>query len=87
MNLSKHDLLQMNDEWLEELSAEHLLKVSKRLLHDVKVLQPGRVGKRPYRLPTRTRNGEIGGQTKKRLPNLRILSPTTWALRSPRRLG
>ena len=39
MYLSKHDLLQMNDEWLEELPAEHLLKVSKRLLHDVKVLQ------------------------------------------------
>ena len=34
--------------------------------------KPGRVGKRPYRLPTRTRNGEIGGQTKKRLPTLHI---------------
>ena len=45
MYLSKHDLLQMNDEWLEELPAEHLLKVSKRLLHDVKVLQDRQRGK------------------------------------------
>ena len=35
-------------------------------------IEPDRVGKRPYRLPTRTRNGEIGGQTKKRLPTLHI---------------
>ena len=39
MYLSKHDLLQMNDEWLKKLPAERLLEVSKRLLHDVKVLQ------------------------------------------------
>lgn len=39
MYLSKHDLLQMNDEWLKELPAERLLEVSKRLLHDVKMLQ------------------------------------------------
>ena len=32
MYLSKHDLLQMNDEWLKKLPVE-------RLLHDVKVLQ------------------------------------------------
>ncbi len=39
MYLSKHDLLQMDDEWLKKLPAERLLDVSKRLLHDVKVLQ------------------------------------------------
>ena len=39
MHLSKHDLLQMNDEWLKKLPAELLLEVSKRLLHDVKELQ------------------------------------------------
>jgi len=39
MYLSKHDLLQMDDEWLKKLPAERLLEVSKRLLHDVKVLQ------------------------------------------------
>ena len=32
------------------------------------------MGKRPCRLPTRTRNGEIGGQTKKRLPTLHIFN-------------
>jgi hypothetical protein len=35
MHLSKHDLFQMNDEWLKKLPAELLLEVSKRLLHDV----------------------------------------------------
>ena len=39
MYLSKHDLLQMDDEWLKKLPVERLLEVSKRLLHDVKVLQ------------------------------------------------
>lgn len=39
MYLSKHDLLQMDDEWLKKLPAERLLEVSRRLLHDVKVLQ------------------------------------------------
>ena len=39
MYLSKHDLLQMDDEWLKKLPAERLLEVSKRLLHDVKALQ------------------------------------------------
>ncbi len=39
MRLSKHDLFQMDDEWLKELPAELLLEVSKRLLHDVKALQ------------------------------------------------
>jgi len=39
MHLSKHDLLQMNDEWLKKRPAEVLLEVSKRLLHDVKELQ------------------------------------------------
>jgi transposase len=39
MHLSKHDLFQMDDEWLKKLSAELLLEVSKRLLHDVKELQ------------------------------------------------
>ncbi|HNG86652.1 transposase, partial [Accumulibacter sp.] len=39
MHLSKHDLFQMNDEWLKKLPAELLLEVSKRLLHDVKELQ------------------------------------------------
>ena len=41
--------------------------------------KPGRVGKRPYRLPTRTRNGEIGGQTKKRLPTLHLYQATRWS--------
>jgi len=39
MHLSKHDLFQMNDEWLKKLPAELLLEVSKRPLHDVKELQ------------------------------------------------
>jgi len=39
MHLSKHDLFQMDDEWLKKLPAELLLEVSKRLLHDVKELQ------------------------------------------------
>jgi hypothetical protein len=39
MHLSKHDLFQMNDEWLKKLPGELLLEVSKRLLHDVKELQ------------------------------------------------
>jgi hypothetical protein len=39
MRLSKHDLFQMDDEWLKKLPAELLLEVSKRLLHDVKALQ------------------------------------------------
>jgi len=38
MPLSKHDLLQMNDEWLNKLPAEQLQKVSILLLHEVKVL-------------------------------------------------
>ena len=38
MHLRKHDLLQMNDEWLKGLPAERLLEVSKRLLDDVKEL-------------------------------------------------
>ncbi|KFB72608.1 MAG: hypothetical protein AW09_002205 [Candidatus Accumulibacter phosphatis] len=36
MHLRKHDLLQMNDEWLKKLPVERLLEVSKRLLDDVK---------------------------------------------------
>ena len=39
MHLSKHDLFQMDDEWLKDLPAGRLLEVSKRLLHDVKELQ------------------------------------------------
>jgi len=39
MHLSKHDLFQMDDEWLKKLPVELLLEVSKRLLHDVKELQ------------------------------------------------
>jgi transposase len=39
MRLSKHDLFEMDDEWLRKLPAELLLEVSKRLLHDVKELQ------------------------------------------------
>ena len=39
MHLRKHDLLQMDDEWLNRLPAELLLEVSRRLLHDVKELQ------------------------------------------------
>ena len=39
MHLRKHDLLQMNDEWLKKLPPELLLEVSKHLLHDVKELQ------------------------------------------------
>ena len=38
MHLCKHDLLQMNDEWLKTLPAGLLLEVSKRLLDDVKEL-------------------------------------------------
>ncbi len=38
MHLRKHDLLQMNDEWLKKLPAERLVEVSKRLLDDVKEL-------------------------------------------------
>lgn len=38
MHLRKHDLLQMNDEWLKTLPAGLLLEVSKRLLDDVKEL-------------------------------------------------
>ena len=33
MHLRKHDLLQMDDEWLKKLPAELLLEVSQRLLH------------------------------------------------------
>ncbi|HRF13678.1 MAG TPA: DUF6444 domain-containing protein, partial [Candidatus Accumulibacter phosphatis] len=39
MRLSKHDLFQMDDDWLKGLPAELLLEVSKRLPHDVKELQ------------------------------------------------
>ncbi len=39
MYLKKHDLLQMDDEWLKTLPTELLLEVSKRLLHDVIALQ------------------------------------------------
>ena len=39
MHLRKHDLLQMDDEWLKKLPADLLLEVTKRLLHDVKELQ------------------------------------------------
>ena len=39
MHLRKHDLLQMDGEWLKKLPAELLLEVSKRLLHDVTGLQ------------------------------------------------
>ncbi|RDE50325.1 MAG: hypothetical protein DVS81_12150 [Candidatus Accumulibacter meliphilus] len=46
MRLSKHDLFQMDGEWLKKLSAELLLEVSKRLLHDVKELQ-GQVNQNP----------------------------------------
>lgn len=38
MNLSAHDLRQMDDEWLNSLSAEQLLVVSHRLLADLKEL-------------------------------------------------
>ena len=38
MYLRKHDLLQMDDEWLKRLPAVLLLEVSTRLLHDVKEL-------------------------------------------------
>lgn len=54
MHLSKHDLFQMDDEWLKGLPAERLLEVSKRLLHDVKELQD-RLNQNPSnssRLPT-----------------------------------
>jgi hypothetical protein len=34
--LSRHDLLQMDDEYLESLSEKELLSVSQRLLHDLK---------------------------------------------------
>ena len=46
MPRSKHDLFQMNDEWLKKLPAELLLEVSKRLLHDMKELQ-GRLNQNP----------------------------------------
>jgi transposase len=46
MHLRKHDLLQMNDEWLKRLPAELLLEVSKRLLDDVKEL-PDRLNQNP----------------------------------------
>jgi hypothetical protein len=46
MHLRKHDLLQMDDEWLNKLPADLLLEVSKRLLHDVKALQD-RLNQRP----------------------------------------
>ncbi|HRD86732.1 MAG TPA: hypothetical protein PK752_00530 [Accumulibacter sp.] len=39
MHLSKHDLFQMNDEWLTKPPPQLLLQVSKRLSHDVKELQ------------------------------------------------
>lgn len=42
MHLSRHDLLQMDDEWLQRLPPELLLEVSKRLLHDVKMLRDRR---------------------------------------------
>ena len=38
MNLSAHDLRQMDDEWLNGLSPEQLLAVSHRLLADLKEL-------------------------------------------------
>jgi hypothetical protein len=55
MYLRKHDLLQMDGEWLKRLSAELLLQVPKRLLHDVKEL-PDRLSQNPEnssRPPTR----------------------------------
>jgi transposase len=39
MHLSKHDLQQMDDNWLQSLPSPVLLEVSKRLLSDVKSLQ------------------------------------------------
>jgi transposase len=39
MHLRKHDLLQMDAEWLKKLPAARLLEVSIRLLDDVKELQ------------------------------------------------
>ena len=39
MHLRKHDLLQMDAEWLKKLPEERLLDVSIRLLEDVKELQ------------------------------------------------
>lgn len=39
MHLSKHDLQQMNEDWLQSLPSPVLLEVSKRLLADVKSLQ------------------------------------------------
>lgn len=55
MYLRKHDLLQIDDEWLKWLPAERLLQVSKRLLYDVKEL-PDRLNQNPEnrsRSPTR----------------------------------
>jgi hypothetical protein len=39
MHLSKHDLMQMDEDWLKSLPPALLLEVSKRLLADVKTLQ------------------------------------------------
>ena len=63
MHLSKHDLSQMNDEWLKTLPAELVLEVSKRLLHDVKELQdrlnqnPDSSSRPPTRQPPRAKTG------------------------------
>ncbi|WP_434735332.1 IS66 family transposase [Accumulibacter sp.] len=63
MHLSKHDLFQMNDEWLKKLPAELLLEVSKRLLHDVKELQdrlnqnPGNSSRPPTSQPPWAKTG------------------------------
>jgi len=74
MRLSKHDLFQMDDEWLKKLPAELLLEVSKRLLQDVKELQdrlnqnPGNSSrppstKAPRENPENPGTGRIRGQT------------------------
>ncbi len=60
---SKHDLFQINDEWLKKLPAELLLEVSKRLLHDVKELQdrlnqnPGNSSRPPTSQPPWAKTG------------------------------
>jgi len=63
MHLSKHDLLQMTDEWLKKLPAALLLEVPKRLLHDVQELQdrlnqsPGSSSRPPTSQPPWAKTG------------------------------
>ncbi len=60
MHLRKHDLLQLNDEWLKRRPAERLLEVSKRLLDDVKELHDWLHKNPDNRLASAHQSGTLG---------------------------